>query len=385
MTTTGSTEGALAWFLRGRLLERGVLVICAAAVITELAVLLVSGEPPLGYLGLVLVTAGMILGRYHRGAGLTVTVVGAVTGALLSSEFIALWSIVVFQLFSVTVRGTRPIPALLLSVAPLYLAIVAREGWNFQAPVALVATACCAAGAAIGAAVRAQERYLESMRQRALDAEASAHLAVERGVVEERMRIARDLHDVVGHEIAVVNMNLGAAEVQLSSGDAGVKSAIEASRSGIQRILRETQQILDVLRRDQHSDPESTPIASIEQIPDLISTLTSSGASIDATIEDVGDTDPAVSAAAFRIAQEALTNANRYGVGTIRLAMTRCNDELTVEVRNTCAAQLTSGSGYGLIGMRERAESTGGRLTVTQEAGKFAVTATLPAGSDGLS
>lgn len=373
----------LVWFLRGQLLDRVVLILTSAAIVTEFFVLLLSGEPLLGYVGLLVGAAGVVLCRFRRMLGLVVVVLGAVAAALLATEYVAMWTVVVFTLFSVTVRGSRAIPALLIAGIPVYLSIVIRDGWNFQSPVALIATACCAVGAAVGSAVRAQQRYLESMRQRALDAEAAAGLAVERGIAEERLRIARDLHDAVGHEVAVVSMNLGAAEVQLPQESVGAREALTAARAGIQRVLREMQQILDVLRRGEDGG-DRDPVADARRIPDLIETMRASGTVIEASLDDTGGLDSSVSTAMFRLVQEALTNAQRHGTGTIRISLTAESDELIVDVQNkrsSAANASERGSGYGLVGMRERAQSVGGHLEVVEDANTFRVRAVLKRGT----
>lgn len=373
----------LVWFLRGQLLDRVILILTSAAIVTEFFVLLLSGEPLLGYVGLLVGAAGVVLCRFRRMLGLVVVVLGAVAAALLATEYVAMWTVVVFTLFSVTVRGSRAIPALLIAGIPVYLSIVIRDGWNFQSPVALIATACCAVGAAVGSAVSAQQRYLESMRQRALDAEAAAGLAVERGIAEERLRIARDLHDAVGHEVAVVSMNLGAAEVQLPQESVGAREALTAARAGIQRVLREMQQILDVLRRGEDGG-DRDPVADARRIPDLIETMRASGTVIEASIDDTGELDPSVSTAMFRLVQEALTNAQRHGIGTVRISLTAESDELIVDVRNkrsSAAHASERGSGYGLVGMRERAESVGGHFEVVEDANTFRVRAVLKRGT----
>ncbi|WP_345188845.1 sensor histidine kinase [Microbacterium panaciterrae] len=383
MSITKVERTTLVWFLRGQLLDRVVLILTSAAIVTEFFVLLLSGEPLLDYVGLLVGAAGVVLCRFRRMLGLVVVVLGAVAAALLATEYVAMWTVVVFTLFSVTVRGSRAIPALLIAGIPVYLSIVIRDGWNFQSPVALIATACCAVGAAVGSAVRAQQRYLESMRQRALDAEAAAGLAVERGIAEERLRIARDLHDAVGHEVAVVSMNLGAAEVQLPQESVGAREALTAARAGIQRVLREMQQILDVLRRGEDGG-DRDPVADARRIPDLIETMRASGTVIEASLDDTGGLDSSVSTAMFRLVQEALTNAQRHGTGTIRISLTAESDELIVDVQNkrsSAANASERGSGYGLVGMRERAQSVGGHLEVVEDANTFRVRAVLKRGT----
>jgi signal transduction histidine kinase len=216
------------------------------------------------------------------------------------------------------------------------------------------------------------------MKQRAVDAEAAADLAVERGVAEERLRIARDLHDAVGHEVAVISMNLGAAEVQLPDGSAGARAALTAARVGVKGVLNEIQQILDVLRRGD-AGADAAPVADVGQISDLVNTLQAAGTPISASIDHIGLLNPGVSAAAFRIAQEALTNAQRHGTGPIRLSVSSDAHEVIIDVQNARPSHEPArrGSGYGLTGMKERAESVGGRLEVIADAKTFHIRAHL--------
>ncbi|WP_437773446.1 sensor histidine kinase [Arthrobacter sp. KNU40] len=379
--SAASASPGLAWFLRGQFLDRVVLILSWAAVVTEFFVLGLSGEPPLGYTGVIFVAAGLILSRVRRTPGLIVVVLGAVAAALLSTEFVAAWSVVVFALFSVTVRGSRAIFALLVAGVPVYLSLVVREHWDFQASVALVASACCAVGAAVGSAVRAQQGFLESMRQRALDAEAAADLAVERGIAEERVRIARDLHDVVGHEVAVIGMHLGVAEVSLPAGESPARTALESARAGVRRVLHETQLILAVLRRGGDDDSPDRPAPDMSQIPALVETFRAAGVAVDfVTDGDTGGLDPMVGLAAFRIVQEALTNAQRHGRGKVELAIRCADGQLSIVAENDCASKRKTSDesgGYGLVGMRERARSAGGRVTIDDDGRRFRLTSIL--------
>lgn len=371
----------LAWFLRGQFLDRVVLILSWAAVVTEFFVLGLSGEPLLGYTGVVLVAAGLILGRFQRMHGLIIVVCGAVAAAFLATEFVGMWTVVVFTLFSVTVRGVNAVFALLIAGIPVYCSLVIREGSDFGASVALVASACCAAGAAVGSAVRAQQGYLESMKQRALDAEATAGLAVERGIAEERVRIARDLHDVVGHEVAVLGMQLGVAEVSLPAGDSAARAALESARDSVRRVLHETQLILTVLRRGGDDDDLVRPTPDIAQIPALIETFRAAGVSVVFDIDaDTGELDPTVSLAAFRVVQEALTNAQRHGRGQVELAIRCAGGQLSIAAANDYPGgrkNSSEGGGFGLVGMRERVRSAGGRLSVDDDGRRFRITATL--------
>lgn len=269
--------------------------------------------------------------------------------------------------------------ATVLSAAPVYISLVVRAGDGLTSASALIAASFCAAAAATGSSIRTQERYLESLRLRTLDALATRDLAVERGIAEERLRIARDLHDAVGHEIAVINMNLGAAELQIQRDPGIARGSIIAARGGVQLVLKETQQILDILRSD--SKPDTGPVADIRHLPALLHTLRSASTEIDADLPTFyPELDPAVSAAGYRIIQEALTNAQRHGFGAILLSVRVIDHLLGIEVSNSRPAKpqsATESSGYGLVGMRERALSVGGSLQIRATTLKFHVIAEL--------
>ena len=124
------------------------------------------------------------------------------------------------------------------------------------------------------------------------------------------------------------------------------------------------------------------PVASHHAIPDLVEAYRTAGMGVDASVGDLSpELPPQVSAAAYRIVQEALTNAQRYGAGTVSLTVDLTDRAVTVDAVNTLpptAGRPAAGSGQGLIGMRERAAAAGGRLDVTAEEGSFRVRAVLP-------
>jgi signal transduction histidine kinase len=149
----------------------------------------------------------------------------------------------------------------------------------------------------------------------------------------------------------------------------------------VQSLLAETQEILRVLRPGPDADTTS-PVASHHAIPDLVEAFRTAGMDVDATVGDLSpELPPQVSAAAYRIVQEVLTNAQRYGAGTVSLTVNITDREATVEAVNPLpptAGRVPAGSGQGLIGMRERAAAAGGHLGITAEGGSFRVHAVLP-------
>jgi len=375
----------LTWFLRVELFDRVVLGLTIAALVTQTAITALSDRDPATLVALGTAAMGVGLARRRRGAGLALVALSAVGAALLATDYIALWTVAVMSLLSVTLRGAPAVPAAVLTTVPVYGAIVLREGEGLGSGAALTAVSLCVAAAATGTALRAQARFLESMRQRALDAVATRDLAVERGISRERLRIAQDLHDAVGHEIAVVGMQLGAAQVQLGDDPEAARASMQGAREGVQRVLRETQQILDILRHDAGGDTGA--VADIRHIGDLVESLRAASVPVDAELPgELPPIAPPVSAAAYRIAQEALTNARRHGSGRIAIAVRLEDGRLVLRVTNERPADrptAEAGSGYGLVGMRERAASVGGRLDIEDSPERFGITAALDVRGEG--
>jgi signal transduction histidine kinase len=377
-------------------LDRFTTVVSALALLAESVT--VPGHPPQAYAGIALSGIGVALARRHRLVGLLVVSAAPLLAALLGFSPLTLWTVAIFQAFSVTSRGTSGLLAVAIVGAANYTAMALFEG-TFEPganPLAVVAlTAAVAAGAA-GSALCAQHQYWSSLQQRAQEALDTRESAVLRSVAEERVRIARDLHDSIGHRVAVVSMRLGAAEVHLPPGATAAQADLAQARTGIQDVLGEMQQILQVLRVDAPEETEqiSAPTPDISHLPELVDSFRAGGMEIEAHLTD--DTAPIaahVSSAAYRITQEALTNAHKHGVGTVWLSLDHDEKVLTIEVTNLKHSAIpasagrtfarsrnssarTSG-GHGVIGMRERARSAGGHLTIDDEE-LFRLRAELP-------
>ncbi|HWR86776.1 MAG TPA: histidine kinase, partial [Rhodoglobus sp.] len=293
------------------------------------------------------------------------------------------WTLTVFAGFLLCFRGLRGLwPGLLLGgVNYAAMALMLPEG--FIAPTALVALSMTLVATSVGSAARSQLRYFDSVEQRARDALATRDAEATRRVAEERLRIARDLHDVVGHEIAVLGMHLSVAEVTLTSDPAKTRESLGEARKGVQSVLRETQNILSLLRPDASDSRRPSPDGS--GIDELVRNLAAAGMTIDADIPSLTTLAPSVGLTAYRIVQEALTNAQRYGDGTARVRVERTAHDLVLEVSNPESSAESSGpsGGHGLVGMRERATSAGGRLLIDRSGGRFTVRAELPLGGAG--
>ena len=385
------------WLLPVVPLDRLTTGVSAAALVAES--LTVPGHPPLAYAAVLLSAAGVALARRHRLAGLLLVAAAPLLAALLGFQPLTLWTVAVFQAFSVTSRGTSGILAAVLVGATNYTAVSVSEGsfGPVEDPLALVAVSMAVTAAAAGTALRAQHQYWSSLQQRAQDAIDTRESAVRRSVAEERVRIARDLHDSIGHRVAVVSMRLGAAEVCLPSEATDVRADLDAARTGIQDVLGEMQQVLQVLHIDttEETDQASAPAPDLSHVPELVDSFRAAGMDLEAHLADGSRPVAAhVSSAAYRIIQEALTNAHKHGVGTVWLNFDHDGELLTIEVtnlkRSTAPASVTrtaespsasprTPGGHGVVGMGERARSAGGALTIDDNDHMFRLQAELPA------
>jgi signal transduction histidine kinase len=367
-----------AWPHRIRLIRRVVVAIALLAVVADLSAAVARAEPLGTYAALVLCAVGAALTTRHASWGLVCAVAAVVVAVGVGADPTAVWSIAVLLLFSATLAGVPPFRAGLPVAASLYLLLGLTEVGGFGSIAAVAAATTSVAAAGIGGGLRAQARYWGVLEQRAADTAAQA-------VVAERLRIARDLHDLVGHEIAALNMHLGVAEVSLPAGADRATSALGEARAAVQTVLRETQQILDLLRRGDTSgarDAPGQPVPGPDQLTTLVESSRRLGLQVDAdlTALDGWPGDPAAGVTLYRVVQEALTNASRYGDGSAHLRIHRAGDLLTLTVSNGLGSPVAGrSSGYGLLGMRERVDAVGGTLHIDRDDATFQLTATLPA------
>ncbi|ADJ48950.1 two-component system histidine kinase [Amycolatopsis mediterranei S699] len=372
---------------RPRVFEAAALVAIGLGVIVDAvsSVTHALPHPLVRYAALVLVCLGVTASRRYPWPGLATTLAGPLLAALLGADPLPTWTFTIFATFVVTLRGVPALPAGLVTGVADYAAIAihaAAGGWD---DIGSIAVAFALAAAATGSAIRGHHRYWDELRKRTQDAVATREAEAERRVAEERVRIARDLHDVLGHEVALVSMHLGAAEVHLPEGAQAARADLAAARAGVQAVLRETQQVLAALRVS-GDDPGTAPAADYGRITELVESARAAGLDVDAAV----DTAPAglphtVGTAAYRIVQEALTNAQRHGDGTVSLRVAAEPGAVTIEAVNVSAPrEAPSRRGYGLVGMRERAASVGGRLEVREEGQLFWIRAVLDLGAEGV-
>lgn len=231
-----------------------------------------------------------------------------------------------------------------------------------------------------GIALKNRNAYVASIHARAED-------EARRRVDEERLRIARELHDIVAHSMATINVQAGVAAHVLDENPAAVRDALQAIRQSSKDGLRELRTILNVLRQADEGDP-TQPAPGLGQVDSLISNAC--GAGLPVTLRQSGeampDLPPAVDLAAYRIVQESLTNVIKHAgpAATATVSLRHARAGLEIEITDTGLgpgpATMTGGDGHGLIGMRERAASVGGSLeSGPGPEGGYRVFAVLPA------
>jgi signal transduction histidine kinase len=232
-------------------------------------------------------------------------------------------------------------------------------------------------------------RGTRSWHRQATYAERHRHDLARIAVVEERTRIARELHDVVAHGLSVIAVQADAAEGALAKEPDRAGPPLRAIRDSARDALTDMRQLLHVLRSEQDTDDteDLTPARGIGDLPQLVARMREAGLPLDSDIRPGSTLSSGLELATFRIAQEGLTNVRKHaGDVPTRLMVVRDTDELRIEVHNErpVAAVHTKGlsTGHGLVGARERVRAAGGTLQAGPTAsGGFELIARLPLGS----
>ncbi len=229
----------------------------------------------------------------------------------------------------------------------------------------------------VGDAVRTRRGYLAEQererRRRAVD-------DATRAVVDERLAIARELHDVLAHSLAVIAIQSGVGRHVLDTQPDQAREALEAVEHTSRSALDELRRVLGALRSD---DVERVPTPGVADLGDLAARVSATGTPVEISVEgDPNRLAPGLQLSLYRIAQEALTNVVKHAPGArARVDLRVDADEVRLEVTNTPSARTRPAGppGHGLVGMRERASLYGGTLTAEPRVrGGFAVTAHFP-------
>ncbi|MFF7310985.1 histidine kinase [Streptomyces sp. NPDC008137] len=313
----------------------------------------------------------------------TVSVVESVTGdpraPVAMSAVIALYTVA-----STTDRPTTWRVGLLTTTVLTGAAMAAGPlPWYAQENLGIVAWA--GIGATAGDAVRSRRAFIQAIRERAERAERTREEEARRRVAEERLRIARDLHDVVAHHIALVNVQAGVAAHVMDKRPDQAKEALAHVRDASRSALNELRATVGLLRQSGDPEAPTEPAPGLDRLDELAGTFRNAGQRIEVARTDQGTALPAaVDLAAYRIIQEALTNVQKHAGphAKAEVSVVRVGPNIEITVLDDGSgedADPGSGGGHGLLGMRERVTALRGTLTTgPRYGGGFRVHAILP-------
>jgi signal transduction histidine kinase len=242
---------------------------------------------------------------------------------------------------------------------------------------------------AAGLAVRSRRAFVNELRERANRAERTRDQEARRRVIEERLTIARDVHDVLAHHIAQINVQSGVASHLLRDNPDAADQALAHIRRAGRSTLEELGMLLDVLRDSSDPPAPMEPAPSLVRLDDLIGSFTGAGPPVELSVSGQPRTLPtATDLAAYRVVQESLTNVHKHAAGTgatVTVAyhpaelVIEVSNELQPDERSPVADDAHPRGGYGIVGMRERVTAAGGVLTAEPTThGQFLVRAVLP-------
>lgn len=252
---------------------------------------------------------------------------------------------------------------------------------------AVIGIAWSAVAVGIADATRSWRSYKETSQAQVRSAVLAAEAEASRQVSEERLVIARELHDLLAHNLSVMNVQTGAALHLLRSDPDQAETSLTTARAAGRTVLDELRELLVVLRRDGDSDDAPTSsLPSADDVTDLVDTMRATGLNVRWNRSGAPrPLSPVASLAAYRIVQEGLTNAAKHGDGDVDLATSWDDGGLTIVIDNRTSADSDTsgaGTGLGLVGMRERATVNGGRLTTDIHDHRFVVVAWIPSDPD---
>ena len=361
--------------------------VVVAGVFSLLSLAQVLVEPIAGPVASVVVALGSALPLVWRHvAPVTAALIGSVVWLIPTEGFLFLGYVIAALLFFSV--GTELAPLwrfLAVTGAGVAVGVVATvlgpEPWPVAFGSALAVGGPALAGRLV-AHQRGQTALLRDLTARLVRERATAERAA---VAEERSRIARELHDAIGHEVTVIALQADAAAAALAKAPERAAAPVEAIRRSAAEALAEMRRVVGLLRTGNEEDLRPQP--ALTDVAALVEQSRAAGVRVDLTLRPPArPLHASVELAAYRLVQEALTNARRHAPGApVAVRVVGDNAEVRVEVVNSAPGAIPAprspadSSGFGLVGMRERVRMIGGRLEAgPTDGGGFALTARLP-------
>jgi signal transduction histidine kinase len=382
---------------RSRLLVDGalaVVVFVGSAALLSHGLITRPGAGGLGLLGLALVACATVPLMAWRRIPLGVFAVTGAASVVLAGlgdpVELVLGPIVALYLLAASreqqTPWTRRMTAIVVGLFVAFLGAAAAAQGAFPVNELFHTGLAWAVAWFAGERTRLRREHIADLRKRALRAEHDAERERLLAAAEERARIARDLHDSAGHAISVIAVRAGAARLWHHKDPDRSVRALEAIEELARQTVEEIDHIVGALREGPADDVIEAP-AGLASLDTLIARYTAAG--LEVSLDVAGkprSVSGAVDQAAYRILQEALTNAARHGAGSARveLAFDDAAVELTVTNPVRVDGARRSGEGHGLVGMRERATLLDGSLHAERVNGSFRVHTRIPTGGRGL-
>ena len=316
------------------------------------------------------------------GVSLVCVVAVAAVGSISPSALLA----VAIACFAVLDRLGRSVGLLALGVA-VVVAFLAN-GWALAGDLfdstALQFVLLIVLGGALGDAARSRREFAAAMTERAERAERSRDDEARRRVAEDRVRIARDLHDVVAHQIAVISLNAGVASSSLETRPERAREALTTVRSASREVLADIGGLLTLLRADTSDDgSDRRPQTGLADLDALVASFDVAGLRIDLRRPERGlALSPLGDHVAYLVLHEALTNAHKHGRGgTATVALRAEGAVVHLTVVNPTATERSGQpiAGHGLRGLTERISAVGGAVQFGSDGGVFSLEAWIPA------
>ena len=312
--------------------------------------------------------------------------VAAFTGTISPGIVIAT-AIAMFGVATRRSRRTSLFAAGLAVAAIILLSLLAAVGRVFD-PRSIQFAITVAFAAAVGDAARSRREYVRAVMERAERAERTRESEAIRRVTEERLRIARDLHDAVAHQISVISLNAGVASSALEERPERAREALSTIRVAARAVLGEIGDLLEILRRaDDAAERPPSPHVGLDRLPDLVKQFADAGLNVQLRIEgDLTALAGAIDLVAYRVVQECLTNALKHGAEHRAHVLVAVHDErVSIVVTNPIVPAWSSptdtddrSGGHGLIGLRERVASVRGTVATGPTPGGYRVAVILP-------
>jgi signal transduction histidine kinase len=354
-----------------------------------------SGVPvgilAVGYALVLLHTLPLVARRRFPGTVLGICVATGLAFAALFMPPFVLGPAMLVAVYSVAAYGRRWVSLAGLVVAELGLAAVWFTPAMLERSTFLGFMGFIAVAWVLGHFVGDRQLYAAQLEERTAELERAREELARRAVVEERLRLARELHDVVAHAMSVIAVQSGVGAHVAASRPEEVGKALAAIEATSRGALEELRRLLGVLRQD--SDPQAslTPVPGLANLDRLLAEVGKAGLAVRVRVEGTPLQLPAgVDLSAYRIVQEALTNVAKHaGPAHAQVTIGYRDQDVTVEITDDGRGVVTpvgdgrGGTGHGLIGMRERVAAFNGQLAVgPRPGGGFRVAARLPVAAD---